>query len=191
MTETETLKPSLSNYTALPVVVVSLLVQALASLSAILPSVIAPELAVAHGVPGSLIGLQVSCVYIGAMSTSLIGGVLVRRFGALRCFQLSLFLAAIGSAVSAIPILLAVGVGAFFVGLGYGLTNPPSSHMLMKVTTPKNRNLVFSIKQTGVPLGGVAAGLIGPCFTLQFGWQMALIAVALVSLSIMIAISVF
>ena len=183
---------NVSRFTALPVVViVSLVVQALASMSAILPSAIAPELTAAHGVPGSLIGIQVSCIYFGAMSTSLMGGVFVQRFGALRCLQLSLLLVAIGGAMSAITMLLAVGTGAFIVGLGYGLTNPPSSHMLMKVTTPKNRNLVFSIKQTGVPLGGVAAGLLGPWVALQFGWQMALIFGAVVALVLMIVISVF
>ena len=192
MTQNDTLNPSPSKYMALPVVVaVSLVVQALASMSAILPSAIAPELAAALGVPGSLIGFQVSCVYIGAMATSLVGGVFVRRFGALRCFQMALFFVAIGGAMSAIPLLLAVGVGGGIVGLGYGLTNPPSSHLLMKVTTPKNRNLVFSIKQTGVPLGGVVAGLIGPWVALQFGWQMVLASGAFVSLTLMIGISIF
>ncbi len=192
MTQTDTSNPLSSKYMALPVVViVSLVVQTLASMSAILPSAIAPELAEALGVPGALIGFQVSCIYIGAMATSLVGGVLVRRFGALRCFQIALLLVAIGGAVSAIPLLLAVGVGGGIVGLGYGLTNPPSSHLLMKVTTPNNRNLVFSIKQTGVPLGGVVAGLIGPSVALQFGWQMVLVSGALVSLTLMIFISIF
>jgi predicted MFS family arabinose efflux permease len=109
----------------------------------------------------------------------------------LRCFQIALFLVAIGGAMCAFPLLLAVGVGGGIVGLGYGLTNPPSSHLLMKVTTPKNRNLVFSIKQTGVPLGGVAAGLIGPWVTLQFGWQMALVSGSLVTITLMILISIF
>ncbi len=179
-------------YTALPTVVcVTLLVQALASMSTILPSAIAPELAAAHGVPGSLIGLQVSCIYIGAMMTSVVGGVVVRRYGALRCSQLALFFVAIGGLLTIIHALAAVAIGAFFAGLGYGLTNPPSSHMLMKVTNNRNRNLVFSIKQTGVPLGGVIAGLAGPSLALTFGWEMALVIGAMVSLAFMIMISVF
>lgn len=183
---------SRNSYTALPTVVcVTLLVQALASMSAILPSAIAPELAAAHGVPGSLIGLQVSCIYIGAMMTSVIGGAVVKRFGALRCSQLALLLAAIGGLMTIIPMLAAVALGALFVGLGYGLTNPPSSHMLMKVTNERNRNLVFSVKQTGVPLGGVAAGLAGPSLTLAYGWQMPLVIGAITALLFMVMISVF
>lgn len=179
-------------YTALPTVVaVTLFVQALASMSAIIPSAIAPELATAHGVPGSLIGLQVSCIYIGAMITSAIGGAVVRRYGALRCCQIALSLAAIGGLLTAVPWLAAVAGGAFFVGLGYGLTNPPSSHMLMKVTNERNRNLVFSIKQTGVPLGGVIAGLMAPPLALHFGWQTALITGAAMAFGFMVFISLF
>lgn len=181
-----------SAYTALPsVVCVTMMVQALASMSAILPSAIAPELAAAHDVPGSLIGFQVSCIYLGAMTTSLVGGAIVRRYGALRCSQLALMLAAIGGLLTAVPHLVTVVAGAFFVGLGYGMTNPPSSHMLMKVTNEKNRNLVFSIKQTGVPLGGVLAGLAGPPLALALGWQMALVMGAGVALLLMFMISPF
>jgi len=181
-----------NSYTALPTVVcVTMLVQALASMSAILPSAIAPELAAAHGVPGSLIGLQVSCIYIGAMMTSAVGGAVVKRYGALRCSQLALLFAATGGLMTIIPMLAAVAVGALFVGLGYGLTNPPSSHMLMKVTNDRNRNLVFSIKQTGVPLGGVLAGLAGPPLALAYGWQMSLVIGAATALLLMGMISIF
>ncbi len=157
-------------------------------MSAILPSAIAPELAIAHGVPGSMIGFQVSCIYVGAMTSSIFGGAVVRRYGALRCCQLALLFAAAGGLLTAVTQLAAVALGAFLVGLGYGLTNPSSSHMLMKVTNDKNRNLVFSIKQTGVPLGGVVAGLAGPPLVLLVGWQMTLVlgAVAVVVLLVLI-----
>jgi len=188
MSEPGTATPSA--YTALPTVVgITLMVQAIASMSAILPSAIAPELATAHGVAGSLIGFQVSCIYIGAMMTSVVGGAVVRRYGALRCSQLSLLLAASGGLLTAVPLLPAVASGAFFVGRGEGLTNPPSAHRLMKVTAERNRNLVFSIKQTGVPLGGVIAGLAGPSLALAFGWQMALIIGAMSALALMLLIS--
>jgi len=46
-------------------------------------------------------------------------------------------------------------------------------------------NLIFSIKQTGVPIGGVIAGALLPALTLALGWQVALVACA----AIMIALS--
>jgi predicted MFS family arabinose efflux permease len=43
-------------------------------------------------------------------------------------------------------------------------------------------SLVFSIKQTGVPLGSMLAGAIVPSLMLGIGWQLSLISVALVCL---------
>jgi predicted MFS family arabinose efflux permease len=42
------------------------------------------------------------------------------------------------------------------------------------------RNLVFSIKQAGVPLGGVIAGLAIPAIVMLAGWRVALAAGALI-----------
>ena len=47
---------------------------------------------------------------------------------------------------------------------------------------PERRNIVFSLKQTGVPLGGVLAGLATPALALAFGWQAAVGGLALISL---------
>jgi len=171
-----------------PVVFVTTLVQALASMIVILPATIAPELARAHGVDTALIGIQVSVVYIGAMTTSVVGGAVVRRFGPLRCSQIALACAATGSALTTLPLLTAIVLGAVFIGFGYGLTNPPAAQMLMKVTKPSNRNLVFSIKQTGVPLGGVAAGLLAPSIALTFGWQTALLSGAAFAAGVMVVL---
>jgi len=176
------------NLNLIQVVFVATLVQALASMIVILPATIAPELAAAHGVDTSLIGLQVSFAYVGAMTTSILGGTVVKRFGPLRCSQMALAFAATGCALTMVPLLSVIAMGAVFIGLGYGLTNPPAAHMLMKVTAPANRNLIFSIKQTGVPLGGIAAGLVAPGIALEFGWQMALLAGAGVTAIVAIAI---
>jgi sugar phosphate permease len=43
-------------------------------------------------------------------------------------------------------------------------------------------SLVFSIKQTGVPVGSMLAGAIVPSLMLGIGWQLSLISVALVCL---------
>src|SRR3970282_215610 len=104
------------------------------------------------------------------MATSLISGVLIRRWGALRTNQAGLAFSGIGVALMATPSLIVLAVGSVLTGFGYGLTNPAASHLLMRVTQPKTRNLVISLKQTGVPLGGVAAGLTAPTLALGFGW---------------------
>ncbi|MDA0305577.1 MAG: MFS transporter [Proteobacteria bacterium] len=173
------------------VVSITTVVQALATMCVIFPSAIAPELARAFGVPAALIGFQVSLVYLGAMMTSVIGGLLVRRWGALRTSQWALGFAGLGLALAAAPSLFVFAIGSVFIGFGYGLTNPSAAHLLMAVSRPENRNIIFSIKQTGVPLGGVAAGLAAPSLALIFGWQWAFAAGAVVTLVFMAVIQPF
>ncbi|MCH7865751.1 MAG: MFS transporter, partial [Proteobacteria bacterium] len=168
---------------AVPVVVVTTVVQALATMCTIIPAAIAPEMARALGVPASLIGFQVSLVYLGAMATSVIGGLGVRRLGALRISQWALGFAGAGVLLAATPSLVGLAIGSVFIGFGYGLTNPAGAHLLMRISKPENRNLIFSVKQTGVPLGGIVAGLAAPPLALTFGWQWALLAGAVATLA--------
>src|SRR5690606_23263116 len=56
---------------------------------------------------------------------------------------------------------------------------PASSHLLA-ISTPVHRaGLVFSIKQTGVPLGGMLAGSIAPPLTAMSGANSAILVVAI------------
>jgi predicted MFS family arabinose efflux permease len=66
------------------------------------------------------------------------------------------------------------------MGLGYGPTTPASSHVLSAQTPPRLMPLIFSIKQTGVPLGGALAGIIVPALVIAFDWRIAAVAVAVV-----------
>lgn len=74
------------------------------------------------------------------------------------------------SAAGTLPLVIA---GAFVMGLGYGATNPAASLLLARVPS-KRMNLIFSLKQSGVPIGGVLSGLIVPPITQWAGWHAAL-----------------
>src|SRR5690606_16431357 len=88
----------------------------------------------------------------------------------------------VGLCLLLLPSLWAVGAGAVFIGLGYGPITPASSHLLAASTPPHRVNLVFSIKQTGVPLGGMLAGVVAPPLTLQGGPYAAILLVAFLCL---------
>ncbi len=173
MTDPETTIPGPATVRVLGVTTT---VQALATMCTIIPAAIAPELARALGVPASFIGFQVSLIYFGAMITSMLSGQWVRRSGALRTSQWALAFSGAGLALAAAPSLAGLAAGSVLTGFGYGLTNPAAAHLLMRVSKPENRNLVFSLKQTGVPLGAIAAGLAAPSLALAFGWQWAFLA---------------
>ena len=85
------------------VLFVTTMVQTLVTMNVVIPAAIAPEVAQAHGVPSSLIGLQIGLVYGGAMILSTLSGTLVRRWGAIRTSQTALILSAFGGAMMAMP----------------------------------------------------------------------------------------
>src|SRR5690606_25569386 len=68
-----------------------------------------------------------------------------------------------------IPAVWAVAFGAVLIGVGYGPITPASSHLLAATTPAHRARLVFSIKQTGVPLGGMLAGVVAPPVVLPAG----------------------
>jgi MFS family permease len=156
---------------------VTLAIQALVAMALITVPVIAPVLAQDLGISTTYIGLYVGVVYAAAMLASLSAGAAVARFGAIRVSQVALLLCAAGIALSTLGSVWAMALGAVLVGLGYGPVTPASSHLLARTTPADRMSLVFSIKQTGVPLGGVLAGALVPPL-LVLGWRGALLAVA-------------
>jgi MFS family permease len=90
-----------------------------------------------------------------------------------------------GCAVMALGGVGAGVVGSVLLGLGYGTTNPASAHLLARFIGGRHRNLIFSVKQTGVPIGGMAAGLMAPSVTIAFGWEWALLTVTGVTVAVM------
>jgi MFS family permease len=104
----------------------------------------------------------------------------VARLGAIRVSQWGLLLCALGLLLCAVPWFPAMVLGAVLIGLGYGPITPASSHLLARTTPKHQMSLVFSLKQTGVPLGSMLAGALVPPLLLIVNWQASLAAVALV-----------
>jgi MFS family permease len=154
---------------------ITLTIQSLVSAAALTVPVLAPALAPVFGVPAELVGVYVALIYVGAMFASLSAGGWVARFGAIRISQGCLLSCAAGltCSLTALPALAAVG--AILIGFGYGPVTPASSHLLIRTTPADRMSLVFSIKQTGVPLGGVLAGLFLPRLDAWAGWRGALL----------------
>ena len=170
------------------VLAVTAATQAFATLGALSLAAMAPDVASALGISHALIGYQVALVFLGAMTASTVAGGFVRRFGAVRTSQFSLWTTGAGCALSAAGPVATLVAGALLMGIGYGLTNPAASQLLSRLPSKKGMNLIFSIKQTGVPIGGFLSGLIVPPLALLWGWQAALIvcALMLVTLGILI-----
>lgn len=157
---------------------VTITIQALVSLASLAAPVMAPAAARTTGLAAEMVGLFVGIVYATASLSSLVSGDMVRRWGAIRMSQVSLLLCALGLTAAATGTPAMILLAAVLIGLGYGPVTPASSHILVR-TTPRHRmGLTFSLKQTGVPLGGMLAGLFLPPLIGGLGWQMAALVVA-------------
>jgi MFS family permease len=160
----------------------TLVIQAMVAMALLSLPVVAPVVAQTLQVSPALVGLYVSVTYAGAMVATLMGGATVARMGAIRVSQWGLVLCAVGLLLCAVPWLPAMVLGAVLIGLGYGPITPASSHLLARTTPAHQMSLVFSIKQTGVPLGSMLAGAVVPPLALWGNWQLSLVAVAVVCL---------
>lgn len=162
--------------------------QLIVAMSNILLPTIAPKLAEVLGVSPVWIGYQVSLTFGFATLATVFGGGAVLRYGAARTTQLAIICCGIGMILFAIPNLWAIAVGSAAVGIGMGLTNPAAAHLLVTYTPPQRRNIMFSVKQTGVPVGGVITALTAPALAVHFGyrWSLALIGAMVVVLVLLV-----
>ncbi|MBO1012833.1 MFS transporter [Achromobacter sp. SD115] len=153
----------------------TLAIQAVSTAGALAFAVLVPLI---PGARTAEVGLFLAVVYGGAMMSSALSSVLVGRLGAVRVSQAALTLQAAGLAVLAIEAPLAQHAAALLCGLGYGIITPASSHILARTTAQERMYTVFSLKQTGVPLGGLLAGAILPALAAWSSWRMALLFLA-------------
>jgi len=156
----------------------TLLTQAIASAAVLAPTVVAPLIASAWGMSVALIGVYISVVYVSAMVASVLSGPAIGAIGGIRMSQLCLLVCAAGLCLIASASLALAALGAVLVGFAYGPLTPASSDVLIRAAPPRRMSVIYSLKQTGVPLGGVLAGLLLPAVALWAGWNWALVAIA-------------
>ena len=130
----------------------------------------------ALNVQGELVGVFVSVAYGVGIISALFSPGFIHRYGGVRVLQGVL-------AATAAMLLLAAGgsvawlaIAAVVLGLGYGAAAPASTHLLVPHTPPRVFNMVMSLRQIGVPLGGVLGSLLLPPLVLHVGWREALLA---------------
>ncbi len=156
--------------------VATLATQTIATLAAYTLPALAPMVAADLKVDGAWVGYFVSVVYGVGIGSSLFAASFIHRHGAVRACQLVLLSTLAMLLICAQGGLLAVALGAIALGIGYGATAPAAAHLLVPRTPPKLMNFVLSLRQIGVPLGGVIGALLLPPVALALGWQNTMLA---------------
>ena len=150
---------------------ITLAIQAMAAMSAVTVPVFAPVASGDLGVSLAYLGVFTGLVYVGGMVGAVTSIDLILRDGPIRVSQYCLILCGAGLAVTSSGSLPLMIPGALLIGMGYGAVTPASSHILAKSAPPHLMALTFSIKQTGVPIGGAMAGAVVPPLVLLIGWK--------------------
>lgn len=145
----------------------------------------APVVAPMLGLPAQRIGWFVGLAYCAAMFSGLFSGARVQRTGAVRMNRWALYAGCLGlmlAALASLPGLwLLLVPAAIALGIGYGLPNPAASMILSHHAPATRRGLFFSIKQTGVPIGIGASGLLVPLLLSTLPWHFSLACLAALS----------
>jgi len=160
-----------------------------ALLSRLVPT-IAPVLTQEFGLAPTAVGHLSAVSTIGSIIFLVAGAPLLRRAGPLRALQVGLAFGAAGVAILALPLAAAPVVASLLIGLGYGPSPSAGSEVLQRYAPKQHRSLVFSIKQAGVPLGGVLAGLVLPAIVENFGWRATLVFGAAVAVGTVVSVQV-
>lgn len=146
-----------------------------ASMALLVLPAVAPEVAREYAIDAALIGYFITLVCVGQLVTLTLFGNFTQRFGGCRGYQAGHACIAAGMALIMAPRPAFLAAGAIFIGFGYGLLGPGFSHLLMRFSPPARRNFIFSLQQTGVPIGGIAAALAAPAIALAYGWRWAML----------------
>ena len=154
----------------------TLAVQTLATMALFSVPAVAPVVARDLGVNGELVGDFVATAYGVGILSALLSPPLIRRYGGVRATQAVLVAAAAMLVLAASAGGVAgLALAAAVLGLGYGAAAPASTHLLVPHTPQPVFNMVMSLRQIGVPLGGVLGALILPPLVLALGWRAALL----------------
>ena len=87
----------------------------------------------------------------------------ILRYGALRISQMTLLLMGGSLVVIATGYLWLYPLAAILLGAA-AVSTPASSHILARVCPPRLAPVIFSVKQTGVPVGALIGGFLIPFF---------------------------
>jgi MFS family permease len=153
----------------------TLATQTLATMALYSLPTLAPAVAADLDLPGTLAGGFVAIAYGVGIVSALTSPGLIRRHGGVRAIQ-AVLVSAFGMVVIAAT-SASVGqlaLAALVLGIAYGASAPASTHLLVPHTPRPIFNMVMSLRQIGVPLGGVCAALLLPPLVPALGWRGAL-----------------
>jgi MFS family permease len=122
---------------------------------------LADRVAEDFGISRAWLGLYLFIQNVASIAAAMGCGAIIIRMGALRISQACLLFMGGSLFVIATGVLWLYPVAAILLGAA-SVSTPASSHILAKYCPPRLAPIIFSIKQTGVPVGSLIAGILVP-----------------------------
>ncbi len=140
--------------------------------------VLAPAISGATGLAPGFVGPFNAGVWAAALVGTVAAPMLLVRAPAWRLTQACLLLFAAGLAAVASGQAAGLVLAALCIGFAQGVEGPVSSHLLAAHVPPPRRPWLFSVKQSGVQVGAMAASLSLPALATVTGWRTAALLLA-------------
>lgn len=158
-------------------------------------SFLAPELAPETGLNERDFGMWITFVFLGAMLSSPMTGVYIRRWGGSGTVA-RLFAVMLGAMLLTLTgTWTGVMVAAFLFGVGYGPQGPIGMTLVTQVADPSRRGLLLALRHSAIPMAATVLGRALPPLMLWLGWQAGILSVAgvlaLALVFVLIAVPIF
>jgi len=169
--------------TGLGVTLVMMFTMAVGSSSILAIAVSAPDAAPQIGISATYVGLFTGFVYFVSMFVGSCCTGFIIKYGPIRILQVTAVCSTLGLAVFTLATPATAVLAAILLGIAYGPINPANAPVLLKVTNAGNRGVFFSIKQSGVTVGGAVASVVIPFIAVLWNWQIGIFAIALLGVA--------
>lgn len=147
-----------------------------------------PELTSEAGIGANTVGYLGAAGTVASVVLMLAAPPFIRRYGSIRTLQAGLVVGAIGLLVALVPHWTTLLLASVLLGAGYAPSSPAGADVLRRTAPAGHQALIFSVKQAGVPVGGVISGLVLPFVAERFGWQAALLVMLAMTLVVIVAV---
>ena len=166
-----------------PLLVVLVPLVGMSALHLFLP-VVAPEMMAAAGVDPTAYGWIAGAAGTGSIWLYMSNHGITPALGPVRTLRIGILIGLSGAALAMTANLPLMVIGAVLLGFGYSTSTPAGSQILADQTPKANWSMLFSLRQAGVPMGGVISGGLGGFLIAQFGWRPAFALIGLLYLTL-------
>jgi len=145
--------------------------------------VLGPLIMPALGLSRAQLGMVTTLFFLVGAATSTSAGRWTDRVGGRRSLFATHLSAGVAFVIAAQSrsLILLIAAGAI-AGLGAALANPATNRLILAGFPAGSRGAIVGLKQSGVQLGGLVAGVALPTLALLLGWQRALLSWTLLAI---------